>query len=209
MLILKKILAISMLALIWFAGNAAIITGDLSYDDSGSRIITNSNGLRYLGWGEIALYNYAQTLEATSDDGLYYGYHIADQSEAEVFFTSATGIDTSITNGTVVHNMDGVRQDVFGDNFDTSNSFAFFLADITDGGSEVGHINTYVGNIRINNSWSDMADSQYHGQLNEPISWLLVSNRNDITVIVSAPSAMAILGLGLMSIVTRRFKKKD
>ncbi|MFQ3198799.1 MAG: hypothetical protein ACI8R9_001485 [Paraglaciecola sp.] len=66
-----------MSALIWFAGNAAIITGNLSYDDSGPHIITNSNGLSYVGWGEIASYNYGQTLEATSDGGLYYGYHIA------------------------------------------------------------------------------------------------------------------------------------
>lgn len=206
---LKKIVALSLLTLSSLSVNATIITGDLSYDDTGSHIITGSNGSSYLGWGEIASYNYAQTLAATQTGGLYESYHIANQNEAGEFFSLATGM-TAPTGNNYLSSATNSGQAAFGNNYyNYSSSYAWFLADINDGGAKVGFIKQANSYTIIENNWRSISRSDYYSSTgsyySKNITWLLVANDS---VTVPEPATALLLGLGLLGFGFSRKQKR-
>ncbi|WP_028866227.1 hypothetical protein [Psychromonas aquimarina] len=205
---LNRIAVISLLMLGSLSANAAIITGGLSYDDTGTHLITGTNDLTYVGWGETASYNYAQTVAATQAGGLYEDYHIANQSEAREFFTLATGAAAPTGNGELFANADNFHFR-FGNNYiEEPVAAALFLADLSDSGEDAGLLLSRDGTILMKNSWLSIGETDYYSELGEGpwdkhITWLLVSDKAS----VPGPATSLILGLGLLGLGFARKQK--
>jgi len=203
-----KVATISVFMLASFNGNATVITGGLSYDDSLTRTITGTNGLTYVGWAEAASYNYAQTLAATKPGGLYESYHIANQVEAGEFFSLATSVDVAEGYGSVRAN--GPKDSAaFGDH--SSSSGVWFLIDLNRGRQDVGVLSINGDNqfnpfmqITTNEFAYNIAHTDRHsasGSISSRLrSWLLVSGPVPTAHPIPAPVTSTLLGLGLLGL---------
>ena len=172
-----------------------IQTGSLSYDTN-TKVITGDNGKTYLGWGQIAYMNYAQTVVATDAGGSYESYHIASQTEAYEFYNLTDPVTTAIdvVGAQVLDSVISNGQNRFGNNFDRYNSYSFFLSDETE---VVGWIQSYYQYIKLNDSRSSIAFSDNYSSTGASFlftaSWLLVSDAT-----IPEPSTIALMGLGLL-----------
>ncbi len=153
-----------------------IDTGDLSYDVNGSQIITGRDDVKYLGWSHAANLNYEQTLIATSPGGIYANFHIASQAEALKFFSDATGEGGNVN---YLQDIDlNHSSGQFGNNFDSNNSFVFFISDSLD--EQVGVIGSYGGMMDRETAWGSIEFSNEFATggaySDQTIGWLLVSD---------------------------------
>ncbi len=69
-----------------------IQTGDLIYDTNLHTTGNQTNGNSYMSWDLASLLTYAETVAATEQAGEYFGYHIAEYSEALHFLMAAIDI---------------------------------------------------------------------------------------------------------------------
>jgi len=203
-----KVATISVFMLASLNGNATVITGGLSYDDTLTRTITGTNGLTYIGWAEAAPYTYAQTLAATSLGGQYENYHIANQVEAGEFFSLATSVNVPDGYGSVRAN--GPKDSaVFGDY--SSSPGVWFLIDLNRGRQDVGVLSIYGVNqynplmqITTNEFAYNIAHTDRHsasGSISSRLrSWLLVSGPVPTAYPIPAPVTSLLLGLGLLGL---------
>ncbi len=192
---MKNFITIAVFLLVSFSANATIITGDLSYDDTGTHLITGPGGVTYLGWGEAAGLTYAETVTETAAGGIYEGYHIASHEEGLTFYESATGVTTSVSDNYIDASFDHSQ---FGDNWDSSISVVWYLGDIS---ADAGSMMAWDGSLSLipdNKSFSH-PDSFAASGLG---SWLLVSD----PVAVPEPGSLALFGLGLMGLGLARKK---
>jgi len=89
---IAKVITISALMFTSFNANATIITGGLSYDSTGTGIITGTNGKAYVGWEEGGIKGtLLDMISATQVGGEFQGFHIARRKEAVEFYKLATG----------------------------------------------------------------------------------------------------------------------
>jgi hypothetical protein len=219
---LSKIAVIGLLSLTSISSNAAIITGDLNYDDTGTHLITGTNGLTYVGWGEIASYNYAQTFAATQTGGLYEDYHIANQNEASLFFSMATGTQTLLQHGDdIIFTGYEIEQSAFGDNYTSWSSSAWFLLDYVRDIKRVGCMSLgstvsppWQPSLAMRINWLDQTVSRSDefsslGWISSrPVGWLLVSGPVPPIHPVPAPSLLFIFGFGLLGLIFTRKQQR-
>lgn len=205
-----KVATISVFMIASLHGNATIITGDLSYDDTLTRTITGQNGLTYVGWAEAASYNFEQTLAATSPGGRYENYHIANQVEAGDFFSLATNVSVDDGYGSVAVNTP-IERAAFGDR--SSSPGVWFLIDLNRGRQDVGvlsihEVNQYNPNPFMQITTEEFAYNIAHtdrhstsGSISSRLrSWLLVSGPAPTAHPIPAPVTSLLLGLGLLGL---------
>lgn len=175
--------------------NANII-GNLTYNLALNEI--TGDGFTYLGWDVLKSLTYAETVSATSTGGAYSDYRIANETDANQFYTSL------LSGGTTTPQW---YNGIFGDNYYSFADVAWFLTDNSSANKKVGYIYLYNHSF-INDSWSHIINSDYYADNNaNSISWLLVK---DATT-VPEPSILMLFGFGIFFLlmdVSGRKKQK-
>ncbi len=200
--------------LVGFLSTAAhatpVVLGDLSYKDN---IITNTKtGTYYLGWDQAASLNYAETILATGEGGIYEEYHIASQTEAFEFFNAAGGSATDVPGIQYeTFYSDSIFEGMFGAYNELSGSdSAFFLSDEN---WDVGMLSHGRSEFGIFEDWGSFGQSDeysaYGPSKDYPITWLLVSDEQNLSP-VPLPAAAWLFGSALFTFVawSRRKNKK-
>jgi len=209
-----KILAVGVLALGSMSASSAIITGGLSYDDTGTKLITGSNGKTYLGWAEVAGLTYTETLAETMSGGAYSDFHIASEVEAYDFFNLATG--SVLPTGTPsyyakLRDSGNCSFDCnpFGNSWEASDSDYISFLSSHDGVLGLMGVTNGDDHAEIwSQSWSlqflddHSHDADMNGRYN--IGLLLVKSTS-----VSEPATISLLGLGLAGLGFARRRKQS
>ena len=210
-------IAVSLITAPIGANAATITTGNLSYNDI-TEVITNTNGLHYLGWSVAASLNHAETVAATTTGGIYEDFHIASQTEAYAFYNDALNNEVLVDHVGYQYHRSQLKNNQnhrFGNNFNLNSAFdiAWFLSDEAGyGGSlnEVGYLYSDVSNLYMVDRWSTIATSDFYSANNNRvtshISWLLVSDEQVSQVPV--PAAIWLMGSALLGLTGISKRKK-
>jgi len=190
------------------SANAATVTQGLLSSDDNTNIITDSlNNMEYLRLDVLADLNYAETLGIlnTQDGG---GWSIASSSIAVDFAASLFGGSAACShNGTSVvvaacGTLTGWYDGKFGDNYDPSADFMWFL----DDAGEADYLRIING-VTVLYDYS-LSQSETFSQSGSPggplnIPWLVSR-----PTVVPIPAAIWLFGSGLLGLVgVARLKK--
>jgi len=196
-----------------------ISIGSLTSNDDGStQIIKDSlNKREWLRWDVLANLNYAQTLAATTV-GSYQGWEIANEMDAELFVKALTGTTFDFS---VLPEQIRIHDSYTGPDYSSTQMTALLGDSFIRGGGERD-----IAWFRQNNdadtpismhfllvrdtafmgagSSSMSLDENYAGTSSVGIPWLMYK-----TTDIPEPSTLAIFALGLMGLMSRRFKTKN
>jgi hypothetical protein len=209
----KNILAIAAVGLMAapLVSNAAPISfGALSSDDSGStQIISDSlNNYEWLRWDVLSGFTLEQTLAATSAGGLYQGWQIARNNEAQLFTNAwLQGLDNACTttnSDTCSMLLPSTLTDLFGDTLGstgTSEDVGF----LSDAGADVSGFIQYThegdsGSAFKSNDGGDLART----------GWLLyrvAGSEGPPPASVPEPGTLALFAAGFAGIGVMRRRK--
>ena len=184
--------------------------GHLTTDtDIGNTISDSLNNREWLRWNILAHLTYDGTVEATTDvSSPAFGYSIATAADAALFLQAAGSTNPDCTNPGVFDSVDCVDLrypfSIFGDNYNSSGDYVFFLNDafIPDG---VGQIYTLHVSLDTNLSVAWLFDnlrdtdefSNDEGHPLNAISWLLFKEVNPVPI----PAAIWLFGAALVGLI--------
>ena len=184
--------------LISFNINAAVITHGSLTSDSDTNVITDSlNNYEWLRLDVLAPLTYEQTLNALDTNGG--GWNVSGYIQAHLFVTallSDTG-NTCTPNVVNCGNAHGWSDGDFGDNFDLTADYVWYL---TDAG-QTGYFMIDTNGDVVLRGWSSLAASDAYangGSLSDtPITWLLYRDVSAVPV----PAAVWLFGSGLLGLI--------
>jgi hypothetical protein len=185
--------------------NAGIITthGYLTSDADTDFVTDTNSGRLYTRFDAFNL-SYADTLTAIGSGGAYDGWSIASSYEADDWYAAAFGLAATPCTGIASFEQEcgtlsGWVDGAFGaSRYSYVDLFAFIN---TDGGWQqigLGEIRDN-GEVRDLSKWSDVASLDKYAAIN-----LLLFKESTS---VPEPSTLAFFALGMIGLVSRRFKK--
>jgi hypothetical protein len=203
------------------AHGAPITIGMLSRADGSNVIVDTMNNREWLGFDVTKGLTYTQTLNAINTGGIFQGFNIAHNADAQLFIDALAGVGNPCT---VSHNVlcaSGMQQaenlvgesyyDYRADYNDTIDyDYVWFLSD-NGVGQEVGDIEVFtqdgsaLDRVYKINEWASISDADYYATPQNAIGWLLYRETPNT---VPEPATIALFGLGLLGFAASRRKRK-
>lgn len=233
MSIIKKFLAVLFCVSFAHSSQAAITIGSLTYDsDINAEVISDSlNNLEWLRGNILADLTYEQTLAAISTGGVYEGWSIAHNDEAQLFTDALLGSNAcNIANTAYCFIGSDVGTTEYygyaallGDSYfpDTSTAtfreinYGMFLSD-NGFDKEVGLIHyqeeySIASNVLKKNEWRSIAASDAYSasgsQYWRPISWMLY--RDAPVINVPESTSLFFICFGMLSILIPNLLRRN
>ena len=197
-----KIISIALLIGASTLANAGLITIDDWHDSSGP-----VEGLRQASFDSSIYFAVAKDINFSVNDTyeMYNGYHIATASEYTTLFENYVSANGMPPNTYVYYGQEG-----WGGYFNTSGArnYYFAFADMFDVNEtpKAAHAGAYEQSAA-----HEASNIQFGSGLKTELSLFagLVLIKDDIIDPVPEPSTLAIFALGMIGLVSRRFKKQS
>jgi hypothetical protein len=203
--------------------SAGITVGNLTLKNAGDTYITDTvNNVDYMRWDQQLNLTFAQITAATvNTENDLYGWSIASNLQANNFtdalLANISGGSQCSVLGTAVcgdatnsHGNEAIKE-LLGVNYTTSSSM-YALFSNQGPGKDLGRLHYKHDGVvvKLNNNTDifengDKWATGQHGS-NRVMSYMLVRDNVSGTSSVSTPSSFAILALGMLGLVSRRFK---
>lgn len=196
--------------------------GSLSRADGSSVIVDSLNQREWLGWDVVRTKDYTATLTAIAEGGVWSGFKIARNVDAQMFVTAMLGATpmsaTDYYNflyfennalGTLVGESGGNSANPAGDEDNV-----FFLSD-NNRGEAVGYIRAYTGNterdyVAKDNEWGSVAlANSLANSVDSRTGWLLYRDISATSNTVPEPSSWALAMASLFGAVAARRSRKS
>lgn len=208
-----------------FANSSVINTfGTLTSDSATNFITDTASGLEYLRFGANDL-SITETLATADADGFVFdGFRIATADDALTFINAILGVPSSTCDSLVITISCGTLIDFENGDFGnqgpdgTANEVFLFAPNSISIAAAIAADTFALGNLITSDPSLDDGDARvfFNPNLTTSIraiastnpSLLLVRVGSDL-VNVPAPSTLAIFALGLVGLVSRRFKKQS
>lgn len=212
---MRNIIKFVMLFLFTSPANATLVSvGDLNFENTGNTI-ASGDGYTYSSLSGTGLTSTELLVELANSSSEWFGYSIATSEDADRFTNSLLGGSSSCGATDLYGDVCGVASgwidDMLGQTFADTIDEVFFMStqytpNVSD--SEVGLLKIYAtGIVTMFDDYDDhYATDEYPQEPFAPINYLLVKAPQS----VPEPSAIALMGLGLLGFgVTRRKQKKN
>jgi hypothetical protein len=202
--------------------NAAIIHGNLEFDETNSLILDDMNSRTWLSFDTLTGSSITDLLSSLASGGAYEDYQVASFVDAILFVDAFLGTTThpcsSITSNTVCETNYSYTDGDFGDNWNTGYDYAIFNS-ITTGVNDYGWIEFAVTGSRLTvqpdwtpvenvNTFFQGGPSFNQGGTMGFLAWKDGVERSNNKNSIPEPSTLAIFALGLMGLASSRFKKQ-
>lgn len=213
---LVSLLLAAAAAVATFAAQATTVTvGSLSRDLASNTIVDSMNGRDWLGFDVTKGLTYAQTLAAIGASGVFQGYSIAHNADAQLFVNAMAGgtnLCTVSGNGFCMTGSQDAEK-VVGESYvnyrlyanSHDSDLAWFLSD-NGTGQAVGIVEVATDDLTTNdfvfktNEWSAIGNADfyatfsYDGRTPATIGWLLYREAGNT---VPESGSLALVGLAL------------
>lgn len=220
--LLSGLAAIAALAGTSVAQAGAVTVGSLTRNTPNT-INDTLNNRTWLGWDVTAGLSYAQTVSYTEAGGMFAGYRIARNNDAQMFVNALLGSNSCTTaNGGVcaegtTAQIAAITGDSYRANHSTFDDIVFFLSD-NGIGSEVGAMGSAGDSLSTDNSENQFLKFNENSTIafadtfaglgpraDTPVGWLLYRDNAPVNA-VPEPGTLALLAAGAVgaAVVRRR-----
>lgn len=211
--IFARLLALAFIGASASATAATISVGALSRASGSQLIVDSLNQREWLGWDVTRHFNYGATLALIGNGGIWAGFKIARNDDAQMLVNAMFNAHSMSTSGTGVHHFhnDLVEQLVgeSGRNYwqqgaSWDNDFAMFLSD-NGASQQVGLLELVTQHYQPDrlvkaNEWASIGTADSHtGIADESFGWLLYRDLPTSNANVPAPHALSLLAVALLA----------